>query len=76
MRETDDGGRATFTSIFPGCYPGRRAHLHDGHAAGVRNLSGLSLEDDGVFGDGHDRRPATMSGGATDGHTAELTAPV
>lgn len=28
VQETDDKGRVTFTSIFPGCYPGRWPHIH------------------------------------------------
>jgi protocatechuate 3,4-dioxygenase beta subunit len=28
VQEADDKGRVTFTSIFPGCYPGRWPHIH------------------------------------------------
>jgi protocatechuate 3,4-dioxygenase beta subunit len=28
VQETDESGRATFTSIFPACYPGRWPHIH------------------------------------------------
>ncbi len=28
VQETDDKGQVTFTSIFPGCYPGRWPHVH------------------------------------------------
>ncbi|MEH0420259.1 dioxygenase family protein [Streptomyces sp. B21-083] len=28
VQETDDKGRVTFTSVFPGCYPGRWPHIH------------------------------------------------
>ena len=28
VQPTDASGRATFTSIFPGCYPGRWPHIH------------------------------------------------
>ncbi|MBE4739883.1 MULTISPECIES: intradiol ring-cleavage dioxygenase [Streptomyces] len=28
VQETDAEGRLTFTSIFPGCYPGRWPHIH------------------------------------------------
>ncbi|PNG22589.1 intradiol ring-cleavage dioxygenase [Streptomyces cahuitamycinicus] len=111
VQETDDKGRVTFTSVFPGCYPGRWPHAHfevydsladataaasitstsqlafpqdvceavyatDGYSGSVRNLSSLSLEDDGVFGDGHERQLATMTGSARDGYTAALTVPV
>lgn len=111
VQETDDKGRVTFTSIFPGCYPGRWPHVHfevygsladagaatsitntsqlafpkdvcdvvyatDGYGESVRNLSGLSLESDGVFSDGHDRQLAKMTGSTGDGYTAALTVPV
>jgi protocatechuate 3,4-dioxygenase beta subunit len=28
VQETDDSGQVTFTTIFPGCYPGRWPHMH------------------------------------------------
>lgn len=28
VQETDDTGTVTFTSVFPGCYPGRWPHVH------------------------------------------------
>ncbi|CAL9306274.1 intradiol ring-cleavage dioxygenase [Streptomyces sp. SudanB52_2052] len=28
VQETDDQGRVTFTSVFPGCYAGRWPHIH------------------------------------------------
>jgi protocatechuate 3,4-dioxygenase beta subunit len=28
VQETDERGRVTFTSVFPGCYPGRWPHIH------------------------------------------------
>jgi protocatechuate 3,4-dioxygenase beta subunit len=28
VQETDEKGRVTFTSVFPGCYPGRWPHVH------------------------------------------------
>jgi protocatechuate 3,4-dioxygenase beta subunit len=28
VQETDEQGRVTFTSVFPGCYPGRWPHIH------------------------------------------------
>ncbi|MFC9506385.1 intradiol ring-cleavage dioxygenase [Streptomyces sp. NPDC057002] len=111
VQETDDAGRVTFRSVFPGCYQGRWPHLHfevydsladataatsitntsqlafpkdvcdtvyatDGYGESVRNLSGLSLESDGIFSDGYDRQLATMTGSAGDGYTATLTVPV
>lgn len=111
VQETDEKGRVTFTSIFPGCYPGRWPHVHfevygsladataatsitntsqlafprdvcdtvyatDGYGDSVRNLSSLSLEDDGIFSDGHDSQLAAMTGSTADGYTASLTVPV
>ncbi|MEU1934874.1 intradiol ring-cleavage dioxygenase [Streptomyces coeruleorubidus] len=111
VQETDDKGQVTFTSVFPGCYPGRWPHVHfevygsladataatsitntsqlafpkdvcdavyatDGYGDSVPNLSGLSLEDDGIFSDGHERQLAAMTGSAGDGYTATLTVPV
>ncbi|MEU3932980.1 intradiol ring-cleavage dioxygenase [Streptomyces sp. NPDC029044] len=111
VQESDDKGRVTFRSVFPGCYPGRWPHVHfevygsladataatsitntsqlafpkdvcdevyatDGYGASVRNLSGLSLESDGIFSDGHDRQLATMRGSSAAGYTATLTVPV
>ncbi|MFJ7075366.1 intradiol ring-cleavage dioxygenase [Streptomyces sp. NPDC098781] len=48
----------------------------DGYESSVRNLSGLSLDTDGVFSDGHDRQLANVKGGVTEGYTATLTVPV
>jgi protocatechuate 3,4-dioxygenase beta subunit len=111
VQETDATGRATFTSIFPGCYQGRWPHLHfevygsladataatsvtntsqlafpkdvceavyvtEGYERSVTNLSGLSIGTDGVFGDGHDRQLATVTGSVDEGFTAALTVPV
>src|SRR5204862_7546171 len=28
VQESDAGGTVTFTSVFPGCYPGRWPHIH------------------------------------------------
>jgi protocatechuate 3,4-dioxygenase beta subunit len=28
VQETDEKGQVTFTSVFPGCYPGRWPHIH------------------------------------------------
>jgi protocatechuate 3,4-dioxygenase beta subunit len=28
VQETDERGQVTFTSVFPGCYPGRWPHIH------------------------------------------------
>lgn len=111
VQETDEKGRVTFRSVFPGCYPGRWPHVHfevygsladataatsitntsqlafpkdvcdtvyatDGYGASVRNLSVLSLEDDRIFSDGHDRQLAAMTGSTGNGYTAALTVPV
>ncbi|WP_426569122.1 intradiol ring-cleavage dioxygenase [Streptomyces canus] len=51
-------------------------YASDGYGESVRNLSSLSLETDGIFGDGHDRQLATMTGGVAEGYTATLTVPV
>ncbi|MGW5467535.1 dioxygenase family protein [Streptomyces chartreusis] len=111
VQETDDKGRVTFRSVFPGCYAGRWPHIHfevygsladataataitntsqlafpkdvcetvyasDGYERSVDNLSGLSLETDGIFGDGHDHQLAAMKGSVARGYTATLTVPV
>ncbi|MCX4699332.1 intradiol ring-cleavage dioxygenase [Streptomyces sp. NBC_01373] len=55
VQETDDKGQATFTSIFPACYPGRWPHIHfevygsleDATAAtSITNTSQLALPKD------------------------------
>jgi protocatechuate 3,4-dioxygenase beta subunit len=55
VQETDDQGQVTFTSIFPGCYPGRWPHIHfevygsldDATAAtSITNTSQLALPKD------------------------------
>ncbi|MFC5219215.1 intradiol ring-cleavage dioxygenase [Streptomyces coerulescens] len=111
VQETDDKGRVTFRSVFPGCYQGRWPHIHfevygsladataataitntsqlafpkdvcetvyasEGYESSVDNLSGLSLETDGIFSDGHDRQLAAMEGSVARGYTATLTVPV
>lgn len=111
VQETDDRGRVTFKSIFPGCYAGRWPHIHfevygsladataatsitntsqlafpkdvcdtvygtEGYGQSVTNLSGVSLETDGIFSDGHDQQLATMKGSVSGGYTATLTVAV
>ncbi len=111
VQETDDKGRVTFESVFPGCYQGRWPHIHfevygsladataatsitntsqlafpkdvcdtvyasEGYAASVRNLSGLSLETDGIFSDGYEQQLAATEGSVARGYTATLTVPV
>ncbi|MFJ8537083.1 intradiol ring-cleavage dioxygenase [Streptomyces sp. NPDC093591] len=51
-------------------------YASDGYAASVRNLSGLSLETDGIFSDGYDQQMATLKGSVAEGYTATLTVPV
>lgn len=51
-------------------------YASDGYAASVRNLSGLSLETDGIFSDGYDQQLATVEGSVARGYTATLTVPV
>jgi protocatechuate 3,4-dioxygenase beta subunit len=107
VQEAGADGTVTFTSVFPGCYPGRWPHAHfevfdelgtaaSGRDAGktsqfalpqadceavygdrrygssASNLSGLSLEGDGIFRDGYDDQLATMTGSPEDGYTATL----
>ncbi|MFE6620688.1 intradiol ring-cleavage dioxygenase [Streptomyces sp. NPDC057740] len=51
-------------------------YASDGYEASVRNLSGLSLETDGIFSDGYDQQLAVVEGSAGRGYTATLTVPV
>ncbi|MFE9440479.1 intradiol ring-cleavage dioxygenase [Streptomyces sp. NPDC006602] len=48
----------------------------DGYGQSVPNLGRLSLEDDLVFGDGHEQQLATVTGSVEKGYTATLTVPV
>lgn len=107
VQEAAADGLVAFTSVFPGCYPGRWPHAHVevfdsldvanagstartitqlalpegdcnavyGEAAygdSAGNLSGLSLDTDGIFRDGWQDQLATMSGSVDDGYTASL----
>ena len=47
-----------------------------GYESSVRNLSGVSLDSDGVFSDGWSLQMATMSGSAAGGLTATLNVPI
>ncbi|MGC0205005.1 intradiol ring-cleavage dioxygenase [Streptomyces levis] len=111
VQETDERGRATFTSVFPGCYQGRWPHIHfevfgsladataarsitntsqlafpedvceavyatEGYERSVTHLRSLSIESDGVFGDGRDQQLATVTGSVDEGFGASLTVPV
>jgi protocatechuate 3,4-dioxygenase beta subunit len=111
VQAADADGLITFTSVFPGCYPGRWPHAHfevyesvaratssanklrtsqlafpqdvceqvyaaTGYEQSARNLSSLSLESDGVFGDGYSLQLARLTGSTSTGWTAELTVPV
>lgn len=51
-------------------------YASDGYERSVGNLSGLSLESDGIFSDGHDQQMAAMKGSVARGYTATLTVPV
>ncbi|MFB6931764.1 intradiol ring-cleavage dioxygenase [Streptomyces sp. HUAS 31] len=51
-------------------------YASDGYERSVGNLSGLSLETDGIFSDGHDQQLAAMKGSVARGYTATLTVPV
>ncbi|GAA0961343.1 hypothetical protein [Actinocorallia libanotica] len=48
----------------------------DGYSQSVRNLSGLSLETDNVFSDGHDLQLATVTGSVSRGYEAALDVPL
>jgi protocatechuate 3,4-dioxygenase beta subunit len=111
VQQTDADGNATFTTIFPGCYPGRYPHLHfqvyrgggdalaarrrvktsqlalpdqacrsaysvPGYERSVRTFSRVSLERDGIFGEGAASQLATIAGDASGGYAAELTVPI
>jgi protocatechuate 3,4-dioxygenase beta subunit len=47
-----------------------------GYEASVSNLSLVSLDSDGIFGDGYSLQMATMKGSVTDGYTATLNVPI
>ncbi|MFF5477054.1 intradiol ring-cleavage dioxygenase [Streptomyces sp. NPDC012935] len=48
----------------------------DGYDESVRNLTGLSLETDGIFSDGYEQQLAATRGSVAEGFTATLTVPV
>jgi protocatechuate 3,4-dioxygenase beta subunit len=109
VQVADQGGRLSFTSIFPACYAGRWPHIHfevfdsleaavagenarltsqialpeqactsvygydTGYATSVQNMSGVTLNSDGVFGDGWDAELATVTGDPASGMTIALT---
>jgi protocatechuate 3,4-dioxygenase beta subunit len=90
VQETDEKGQVTFTSIFPGCYPGRWPHLHfevygslaDATAAtSITNTSQLAFPEDvceAVYAtDGYGDSVRNLSSlSLEDGYTAALTVPV
>jgi protocatechuate 3,4-dioxygenase beta subunit len=49
------------------------AYETEGYEQSVSNMARTSLEDDGIFRDGHDLQLAAMSGNATEGFVASLT---
>ncbi|MEV5912862.1 intradiol ring-cleavage dioxygenase [Streptomyces chartreusis] len=51
-------------------------YASDGYERSMGNLSGLSLETDGIFSDGADQQLAAMKGSVARGYTATLTVPV
>jgi len=54
-------------------------HVYDtaeGYDASSANLAGVSLDSDGVFGDGHSLQMAKLTGSVQDGYTLALTVPV
>lgn len=48
----------------------------EGYERSVTHLRSLSIESDGVFGDGHDQQLATVTGSVDEGFGASLTVPV
>ena len=112
VQVADAKGQVTFTSVVPGCYPGRWTHIHfevypdqgsisdsanaiatsqlalpedmlgdvyelPVYAGSADNLAQLSLETDNVFGDdGGELQLAAVSGDASQGFRARLTARV
>ena len=51
-------------------------YAEEGYDASAANLSGVSLDSDGIFADGVDQQMVTISGSPTAGYTATLTVPV
>lgn len=47
-----------------------------GYESSVTNLAGVSLDSDGIFGDGYSLQMATMKGSTSDGWTATLNVPI
>jgi protocatechuate 3,4-dioxygenase beta subunit len=112
VQVTDEAGRVTFTTIVPGCYPGRWPHIHfevfaslaeatsgtneiatsqlaipkatcqaayaaSGYEASARELAGVSLASDGVFGDdGGALQLAAVTGSVAAGFAAQLVVAV
>jgi protocatechuate 3,4-dioxygenase beta subunit len=54
----------------------RDAYKADGYGESVRNLDGISLATDNVFGDGYSHQLATVTGNRKVGFVANLTIPV
>jgi len=48
----------------------------DGYDASVGNLDGVSLDSDGIFGDGYSLQLATVTGSVDEGYTLSLNVPV
>ena len=48
----------------------------DGYEQSVENLARVSLDGDGIFGDGYDTQLAALSGSVSAGYAATLTVPV
>ncbi|MFF0012721.1 intradiol ring-cleavage dioxygenase [Streptomyces sp. NPDC005374] len=42
VQETDERGQVTFTSVFPGCYPGRWPHIHFEVYGSLRDATGAT----------------------------------
>ena len=54
----------------------REVYATDGYESSVSNLSGVSLDSDGIFSDGYSLQMATMKGSAAGGLTATLNVPI
>ncbi|MFE0748077.1 intradiol ring-cleavage dioxygenase [Gordonia sp. NPDC058843] len=108
IQVADANGKATFTTIIPGCYTGRWAHIHfevypdaasatnadnaiatsqlafpqdvcdavyklDTYSGSAANLTQIGgIENDNVFGDGHNLQLGTFIGDASSGYVGSL----
>ena len=54
----------------------QEVYATSGYESSVSNLSGVSLDSDGIFSDGYSLQMATMTGSASGGLTATLNVPI